>query len=37
MCQLAEALVSELVGEPAQERCDQSEEPRCRFAIMKPE
>jgi predicted ArsR family transcriptional regulator len=36
MCQLAEALVSELVGEPAQEQCDQGEAPRCRFAIVKP-
>lgn len=36
ICQLAEELVSELVGEPAQERCDQSATPRCRFAIAKP-
>ncbi len=36
MCQLAEALVSELVGAPAQEQCDQGASPRCRFAIAKP-
>ncbi len=36
MCQLAEALVSELVGAPTQERCDQGDAPRCRFAIEKP-
>src|SRR5262249_25941513 len=36
ICQFAEALVSELVGEPVQERCDQSATPRCRFAISKP-
>lgn len=36
MCQLAEALVSELVGAPAQEQCDQGDSPRCRFAVVKP-
>jgi predicted ArsR family transcriptional regulator len=36
MCQLAEALVSELVGAPAQEQCDQGDAPRCRFSIEKP-
>lgn len=36
MCQLAGELVSELVGAPARERCDQSTAPRCRFVIEKP-
>lgn len=36
MCHLAETLVSELVGEPAHECCDQSDSPRCRFEIKKP-
>lgn len=36
MCRLAEALVSELVGAPAQEQCDQGASPRCRFAFAKP-
>ncbi|MGH9871567.1 MAG: helix-turn-helix transcriptional regulator [Pyrinomonadaceae bacterium] len=33
VCQLAEALVAEIVGAPVQERCDRSGSPRCRFEI----
>lgn len=36
MCQMAEALVSELVGEPVQERCECGESPHCRFTVAKP-
>lgn len=36
ICQLAESLVSGLVGESVQEQCDQSAAPHCRFAITKP-
>lgn len=35
VCQLAEALVAEIVGAPVQERCDRSGPPRCRFEIEK--
>jgi predicted ArsR family transcriptional regulator len=31
ICQLAEALVTEIVGFPMQEHCDRGERPRCRF------
>jgi predicted ArsR family transcriptional regulator len=33
-CQLAEALVSELVGSPATECCDRGERPRCAFRVV---
>ena len=36
VCQLAEALLSELVGQPVQEHCARHGAPRCRFAIEKP-
>ncbi|HEX9035431.1 MAG TPA: ArsR family transcriptional regulator [Ktedonobacterales bacterium] len=36
MCQMAEALVSEMTGMEAQEHCDQGALPRCRFVISKP-
>jgi predicted ArsR family transcriptional regulator len=31
ICQLAETLVTEIVGIPMQERCERGERPRCRF------
>lgn len=31
ICQLAEALVTEIVGLPMRERCERGERPRCRF------
>ena len=33
VCQLAEALVGEIVGAPVKEKCDRGSSPRCRFAI----
>lgn len=36
VCELTEALVSEIVGAPVAERCDRSGPPRCRFEIGKP-
>jgi predicted ArsR family transcriptional regulator len=36
VCQLAEALVTEIVGAPAQEQCDRTGSPRCRFQIGNP-
>lgn len=33
VCQLAEALVAEIVGKPVHERCDRKESFRCRFEI----
>ena len=33
MCRLAETLLTELVGVPVRERCDNADIPRCRFAI----
>ncbi len=33
LCQFAEALVSELVGQPVRECCDRGERPRCCFQI----
>ena len=36
VCQLAEALVAEIVGGPVQERCDRNDPPRCRFEITQP-
>ena len=35
ICQLTEALVSEIIGAPVQERCDRSGPPRCRFEVEK--
>lgn len=37
VCQLAEALVAEIVGAPVAERCDRSGPPRCRFEITQSE
>jgi predicted ArsR family transcriptional regulator len=37
VCQLAEALIAEIVGVPVQERCDRSGPPQCRFEINKRE
>lgn len=36
MCQMAEELLSELVGQPVQEQCARDGAPRCRFVIEKP-
>ncbi len=36
MCQLAEALLSELVGQPVEEQCARDGAPHCRFAVAKP-
>jgi predicted ArsR family transcriptional regulator len=33
VCQLAEALVGEIVGAPVKEKCDRALSPRCRFEI----
>ena len=33
VCKLAEAMVSEVVGEPVREHCDRSGLPKCRFEI----
>jgi predicted ArsR family transcriptional regulator len=33
VCELAEALVAEIVGLPVRESCDRGESPRCRFEI----
>ena len=35
VCQLAEALLTEIVGVPVQERCDRDGPPQCRFEIKK--
>jgi hypothetical protein len=36
VCQVAEALVTEIVGADAKERCDRTGlQPRCRFEISK--
>jgi predicted ArsR family transcriptional regulator len=35
VCRLAETLVSELVGLPVQECCDNNESARCRFSVSK--
>ena len=37
VCQLAEALVSEIVKAPVQELCDRSGRPKCRFEISHKE
>lgn len=34
VCQLAEALLSEITGAPVKERCDKTERPRCCFEIL---
>ena len=34
VCQLAEALLSEIVGSKVQEQCDREGSPRCRFEIV---
>lgn len=33
VCEVAEALVSEIVGLPVRERCDRGDSPKCRFEI----
>lgn len=33
VCQLAEAMVAEIVGRPVREHCDRGERPRCCFEI----
>lgn len=35
VCQLAEALMTEIVGVPVKERCDRDGPPQCRFEIRK--
>jgi predicted ArsR family transcriptional regulator len=35
MCQLAEALISQMVGKPVEEHCARGEAPHCRFAVAK--
>lgn len=35
MCQLAEALLGELVGKPVEEHCARGEAPHCHFAVSK--
>jgi predicted ArsR family transcriptional regulator len=37
VCQLAEALVAEIVKAPVQELCDRSGRPKCRFEISHEE
>ena len=37
VCELAESLVAELVGQPVRESCDRSESPKCCFEILKAE
>jgi predicted ArsR family transcriptional regulator len=34
VCQLAEALVSEIIGRPVKERCEREESPRCCFELV---
>ena len=34
VCRLAETLMSEIIGENVQERCDREGVPRCRFEVM---
>ena len=36
VCELAEALVSEIVGVPVTEQCDRSGSPRCCFVLAEP-
>jgi predicted ArsR family transcriptional regulator len=33
VCQMAEALITELAGVPVRERCDRGERPRCCFEV----
>jgi len=37
VCQLAEALVAEIVKAPVEEHCDRDGRPQCRFQIKRPE
>jgi predicted ArsR family transcriptional regulator len=37
VCELAEALVAEIVGVPVRERCNRGESPKCCFEIEAPE
>jgi predicted ArsR family transcriptional regulator len=37
VCELAEALVAEIVGLPVRESCHRGESPKCRFEIEEPE
>lgn len=34
VCQLAETLLSEIIGEEVRERCDREGSPRCRFEVL---
>lgn len=34
VCRLAETLLSEIIGEKVQERCDREGSPRCRFEVL---
>jgi len=34
VCRLAETLLSEIIGEEVQERCDREDSPRCRFEVI---
>jgi len=34
VCRIAETLMSEIIGEKVQERCDRGGSPRCRFEVM---
>jgi predicted ArsR family transcriptional regulator len=35
-CQLAEALLSEVIGSPVHERCERTDDPRCCFEVPRP-
>lgn len=37
VCELAQALVTEIVGRPVRESCHRGESPRCRFEVVKSE
>jgi hypothetical protein len=36
VCELAEALVAEIVGVPVREHCDRGEVPKCCFELRDP-
>jgi predicted ArsR family transcriptional regulator len=36
LCEMAETLLSELIGVPVRERCDRSAPPRCSFEVAQP-
>ncbi|MFL5704380.1 MAG: hypothetical protein ACJ8AG_16310, partial [Ktedonobacteraceae bacterium] len=36
ICQLAETLLTELVGVPVQQRCDRHGSPHCSFVVQMP-